>query len=147
MIPIFKRSTPHYLICTIFPLAILGAKLWAGLIYKLINDSKLILERHLNLKKILILFLLIFPAFPSLGAVSYGGYFFVRENRIGFDRLQTYELGEKISQYLKPSDTVLCVDPGPCSRIYYILERRPPLRYLIISINDSEKPGKFRELL
>ncbi|MCM8792198.1 MAG: hypothetical protein NC826_03510, partial [Candidatus Omnitrophica bacterium] len=89
----------------------------------------------------------IIPVFPSTTTLGYLSYFFMRENRLKLDCLQAYELGQNIIYYSNEDEPILCIsDNISASRFYYILERRPIFKDLLITLPTSQIPIRFQEL-
>ena len=140
LFPLFKKASIQYMIYSLFAAMILVTKLWMAIYNKLKNNN-------FKLFSYFGISLIILPLLPPTLAMSYGSYFFVREKRLEFDRAQTYELGSKIIEYSDPLEPVLHISSDALSRVYYMLERRPALRYFFISLMNYEAPSRIKDIV
>lgn len=146
---IVRPGSFHYVIPTLLPAIIIAAQMWSRLIV-VITDAKPLPVARFVKSRIFIGALFVLPAIAPFFVMSSMSYFFIREGRLQFDRLQTYEIGSKINQYLQREDEpILCASFGFLflSRMYYLLERRPFFKDALIVLNDRQRSIRYKETL
>jgi hypothetical protein len=145
--PLCLRPSFHYILASLFIIIMLIGSLWAKIIIYILVKKKSFLESQSSVRRFLVKLLVVSPILPTILAMSCMSWFFLREQRLEIDRLQTYELGSKIIKFSPDSnEPILCL-PVASSRIYYMLERRPYPGYLIMFLNGPQWEERYKEVL
>jgi hypothetical protein len=150
LLAILKRPSDHYVICALPGITILSVYLWLPLAQVIfVGLKKNLLKLSRQTRCLCAAGVIMMPALLSL-IVSCGmGYFFIRENRLKTDREFVYETSKIISYWVDQDEPIACLSAHTsCSRILYILERRPLLPlYSEYYLGFKERAGEILKLL